>query len=227
MYTIINMNERLKQQFEEQLTYLPAINQQALRSFDWATELVAIGKNYGLHIDELEDLQTETMLLLVGLITAEQYPNEIINRLAISPAEAEKIIEQVNDRIFIPIHDYIVNGGVTQASTPTTIMQSAGFEMTKDDSPVPTSPDTMIRMGGTTPVTQSIPESKPTPTITTSPLQFHPVAENSTQPIVPEIVAIPVPKPPTLTLSKDKLEQVTQNRQKIVDATLQSMDQVS
>lgn len=227
MYTIINMNERLKQQFEEQLTYLPAINQQALRSFDWATELVAIGKNYGLHIDELEDLQTETMLLLVGLITAEQYPNEIINRLAISPAEAEKIIEQVNDRIFIPIHDYIVNGGVTQVSTPTTIMQSAGFEMTKDDSPVPTSPDTMIRMGGTTPVTQSIPESKPTPTITTSPLQFHPVAENSTQPIVPEIVAIPVPKPPTLTLSKDKLEQVTQNRQKVVDATLQSMDQVS
>jgi hypothetical protein len=62
MYTINNMNDKLRQSFEEQLVYLPEINQQALKSFDWATELLAIGKNYGLHIDELEDLQIETML---------------------------------------------------------------------------------------------------------------------------------------------------------------------
>jgi hypothetical protein len=41
------MNDKLRQQFEEQLTYLPDINQQAMRSFDWATELISIGHGYG------------------------------------------------------------------------------------------------------------------------------------------------------------------------------------
>ncbi len=220
------MNKKIRQQFEEQLAYLPTINQEALKAFDWATELVGIGKNYGLHIDELEDLQIETMLLLVGLTSPDNYEKELIERLAIPPSEAEKIIEQINERIFTPIHEYIVNGG-NKPTTPATIMESAGLQIT-DDTPVPTtaSPASLVRVGGEHPTGQSLPESKPTPVTPSSPLQFHPSEIKSIQ---PEVVARTEPiaqKPPIINLSKEKLEQVSQNRQKTIDATLQSMDQI-
>lgn len=232
MYTYFNMNEKLRQQFEDQLTYLPAINQQALRSFDWATELVAIGKNYGLHIDELDDLQIETMLVLVGLVDSDQYQNELINRLAISPTEAGKIIEDINKRVFTPIHDYIVSGGQKAESTPTTIMESAGFQMTTEDAPVPSANTVpLVRTGGDTPLAQSLPESKPVvpmPVIPPSPLQFHPTEEKSTEPtpIAEMPVTTPIAPVPSIPFSKEKLEQVYQERQKAIDTTLQSMDPV-
>ncbi len=243
------MNDKLRQSFEEQLVYLPEINQQALKSFDWATELLSIGKNYGLHIDELEDLQVETMLVMVGLVQVKDYPNELINKLAISPAEANKIIEQVNDRIFQPIHDYIVNGGPKVVTTPTGVMESAGFEITDDDAPVVTKTDNFTRVGGVAspmqtiiaddvkPVPQSIPvqpiistETTPAPVTVsgTTPLQFHPEEEKSTTPSIPVQPIISTETTPALiTLSKEKLEAMYHDRQKTIDATLQSMDQVS
>lgn len=212
MYTINNMNDKLRQSFEEQLVYLPEINQQALKSFDWATELLAIGKNYGLHIDQLEDLQVETMLVLVGLVQAGDYQNELITRLAISPSEANRIIEQVNDRIFQPIHDYIVNGGPKVVTTPTGVMESAGFEITDDDAPVVTKTDNFTRVGGVASPMQTIIADDVKPVPQSIPVQ--PIISTETTPAL-------------ITLSKEKLEAMYHDRQKTIDATLQSMDQVS
>lgn len=224
------MNEKLRQQFEEELVYLPEINQQALKSFDWATELLAIGKNYGLHIDELEDLQIETMLVMVGLVPPENYQNELITRLAISPTEANKIIEQVNERIFTPIHDYIVNGGPKKTTTPAGVMESAGFEITNDDTPLTPVADKLVRVGGVPQPIQMNPDinpvPQPTPTTTpVSPLQFHPEESKTT---TPEIPTQPLPPEPVATtqLSKEKLNALYHDRQKTIDATLQSMDPV-
>lgn len=233
------MNEKLRQSFEEQLVYLPEINQRALKSFDWATELLSIGKNFGLHIDELEDLQLETMLVMVGLVQVKDYPNELINKLAISPAEANKIIEQVNDRIFTPIHDYIVNGGSKVIDTPKGVLESAGFEITDDDAPLVTKTDNFARMGGVASPMQAIipdditpvpsqPVTAPVITTGTTPLQFHPDEEKTPTATIP---VQPIPVTPTtpapVVLSKEKLDTLYQDRQKTIDATLQSMDQIS
>lgn len=237
MYTVINMNDKLRKSFEEQLVYLPEINQQALKSFDWATELLSIGKNYGLHIDQLEDLQVETMLVMVGLVQVKDYPNELIMRLAISPSEANRIIEQVNDRIFTPIHDYIVNGGPKVVTTPTGVMESAGFEITNDDAPLVTQTENFVRVGGiASPAQPTVEAVKPVsqPVITqapittgTTPLQFHPDEEKSPVADIPA-QTIPVETAPApVMLSKEKLEAMYHDRQKTIDATLQSMDQVS
>lgn len=220
------MNETLRQSFEEQLVYLPEINQQALKSFDWATELLAIGKNSGLHIDELEDLQVETMLVLVGLSQPSEYQNELITRLAISPTEANKIIEQVNQRVFKPIHDYIVNGGPKKPTTPAGVMESAGFEITNDDTPLTPVADKLVRVGGIAPSMQIPPEVNPvTQSAPVSPLQFHPEESKTT---TPEIPTQPLPPEPVATtqLSKEKLNALYHDRQKTIDATLQSMDPV-
>ncbi len=208
------MNDTLRKTFEEQLTYLPAVNQQALRSFDWATELVGIGKQFGLHIDQLEDLQIETMLVLVGVVSAEDYENELITRLAVSPSEAEKIIEQVNEKIFVPIHDYIVRGGPdTPAPTSAEIMQSAGFSFT--------APEPVV----TEPVAQPITFQSQTPLPTpepSNPLQFNPGSPVLDVPIPETIIPTNTTQIPS---PKEKLEKLYQERKKVIDMTIQSMDQ--
>ena len=220
------MNEKLQQTFEEQLTYLPSINQQALQSFDWATELVGIGKQYGLHVDQLDDLQIETMLVLVGVVSADDYPNELITRLAISPSEADKIIEQVNDLIFTPIHDYIVRGGpIMNPTTDTAIMADAGLQMTNQDiTPItPTNP--LVRVGGESMVQPVINASvSNTVTPSSSPLVFNPQTTPKTQPVEVPATVLPTNEP-TIMTSREKLEKIYQDRKKNIDATLQSMDQ--
>lgn len=219
------MNEKLKQQFEEQLTYLPDINQQALKSFDWATELISIGHGYGLHVDQLEDLQIETMLVMVGLTPPDQYETELITRLALSPIEATRIIEEVNKKIFSPIHDYIVRGGPEKPATPATAMESAGFKMTTEETPINMPDDVMVRMGGSNPAVQSIPETKPTiiNQPNSAPLQFNP---NTTPDIAPITITPEPTVHPSIQLSMEKLEKMVHDKQQIVDATIQSMDQV-
>ncbi len=211
------MNEKLRQTYEEQLRYLPDINQQALKSFDWATELLAIGKGYGLHIDQLEDLQIETMLVLVGIVSPDRYENELIERLAVSPAEAAKIVEEVGNRVFTPIHDYILAGGVKKPVTPTNALESAGFQMTTDETPINLETP-IVRQGGGLTMNQSIPDTRPTPV---APLSFQPNAAAAipTQPVAP------APQP--VSISREKLEKVYQERMQQVDTTLQSMDQVN
>jgi hypothetical protein len=220
------MNDNLRKTFEEQLTYLPAINQQALRSFDWATELIGIGKQYGLHIDQLDDLQIETMLVLVGVTSADDYPNELITRLAISPSEADKIIEQVNDRIFTPIHDYIVRGGPVALPDDTAIMANAGFQMATnpllENQPV-VSNNRPIAASNPTPI---INQPVITPTIVStpvaSPLTFNP--QTTPTPVAIPTTVLPTNPSPVMS-AREKLEKIYQDRKKVIDATLQSMDQ--
>lgn len=220
------MNENLKKTFEEQLTYLPAINQQALRSFDWATELIGIGKQYGLHIDQLEDLQIETMLVLVGVISADDYPNELITRLAISPSEADKIIEQINDRIFTPIHDHIVRGGpISSPISDAVIMENTGVQIIKQ-SPTPQynqlsqTQSTVSEKSDPLQPIQQIQTAQPN----TNPLTFNPTPTNTVVDIqIPETI-IPSTEPIIIS-GQEKLEKLYQQRKKIIDTTLQSMDQ--
>lgn len=206
------MNENFQKTFEEQLAYLPEVNQRALRSFDWTTELIAIGKQHGLHIDELEDLQIETMLVLVGLVAPDDYESELINRLAISPAEAGKIIADINTHVFIPIHDYIINEttpknvSINPNPVPVNDLERVGISITQDDQPVTTPTGPLARVGG------SVLNQKISSPSNSTPLQFQPGA-----PIVPPVQS------PTPHLSMQKLQQLHQQRQKIIDTTIQSM----
>lgn len=114
------MLDHIQNVYEEQLVELPAINQEALKSFDWQKKLFEIARKYGLHIDQTEDFWTETMLVLVGLEPADGYEGKLMTELAIAPADAVKITTDINAQIFGPIHDFIVRGGpVIEKKSPT------------------------------------------------------------------------------------------------------------
>lgn len=201
----------MREQFEEYIQYLPEVNQHALRSFDWATVILNVGKKNGLYIDQLEDLQIETMLVLTGQVSAEDYPNELMNRLALSPAQAEKIIFDINQQVFTPIHDYILDQENKEIKVPTEItapqpisfgspLEQAGIYPTVDDAPTPTPEVSLSRVGGVRTLGTSIPETRP--------VQFSPQVKTTS------LEQAPMP------LSMEKLRRLHQQRQHVIDTTL-------
>lgn len=225
------MNEKLRKDLDEQLAYLAPINQQAIQSFDWATELVAIGKQYGLHIDEIEELQHETMMVLVGLVHGQDFTDHIITKLALAPTEATKIVEQVNERIFGPIHEFIVRGGPEKKElSETAIMENAGFQMIQKQEPIIPEPvSTPIQPIEATPISpiletppyESIPVTQNSPI---SPLTFNPQNTGPTPLDTIPVTQTPI-KEPLVMSSREKLEKFYQQRKQIIDASIQSMDQ--
>ena len=102
------MTDKLKQIIKEEVVKLPKEKQEAIDSFDWVSISENIGKKYLLSEDEINDLQTETLLILVGLENPNLYALNIENNVGTSKNEAEKIVEEVNQRRFTPISNLFV-----------------------------------------------------------------------------------------------------------------------
>jgi hypothetical protein len=66
-----------------------------------------ISKKYLLNEDETETLQLETASFLLGLVNEESYTINIEDSVGISKNEAEKITEEINQKIFTPIYTVI------------------------------------------------------------------------------------------------------------------------
>jgi hypothetical protein len=108
------LSSNLQSILDNRLRYLPDITRKAINSVDWPSELVTIGKKYGMHVDEMEDFQSVVMRAMTGLLAPDKFESELISALALSPANAEKILLDVNDHVFEPIHDYVMNKGAAQ-----------------------------------------------------------------------------------------------------------------
>lgn len=96
---------------DSRLRYLPEITGQAIMSIDWPTRLIAIGKKYGLHIDDMESFQEVVLKSMLGIIDPDRFESSLLESLALSPANLDAVIDDVNDAILEPIHDFVMNQG--------------------------------------------------------------------------------------------------------------------
>ncbi len=99
------MTEKLKQTIQEEVMKLPKDAQEAINSFDWVNISGEIGRKYLLTEDEINDLQVETLLVLVGLEDGEYFAQNIENNVVTTKDEAEKIDEEIFKKIFTPINN--------------------------------------------------------------------------------------------------------------------------
>ena len=98
------MTEKLKQIIKEELVKLPKESRDAINAFDWGKVSEEIGKKHLLDESEINDLQVETGLVLVGLTYGDSYALNIENNVGTTKDEAEKIVEEANQKIFMPIY---------------------------------------------------------------------------------------------------------------------------
>lgn len=102
------MTEKLKQTIKEELQKLPKENQQAIDAFDWVKTVEDVGKKYLLSENEINNLQIETLLILIGVEDPDSYTRNIENEVGTSREEASKINEEILEKIFIPINGVLV-----------------------------------------------------------------------------------------------------------------------
>lgn len=105
------LSSSLQSVLENRIRYLPEITGKAIQSVDWATKLVEIGKKFGLHMEDIEDLQGVVMKSMVGLLVPARFEDNVISATALSPRSAEQLIAEVNAQILDPIHQYVMSGG--------------------------------------------------------------------------------------------------------------------
>src|ERR1035437_6211516 len=103
----MNTHEKLKEAIKDEVLMLPKETQVAIASFDWLGESEKIGQSNNLTDDEINDLQTETALVLVGLTDPYHYAKKIENEVGTTKEEAEKISLESFQKIFTPLVDKI------------------------------------------------------------------------------------------------------------------------
>jgi hypothetical protein len=102
------MTEKLKTVIKREINKLPKENQEAINAFDWVKTAEEIGKKYLLTESEINDLQVQTLLVLIGLEDSDYYQQNVEREVGTSKNEAEKIAVEVVQKIFTPISNIII-----------------------------------------------------------------------------------------------------------------------
>lgn len=103
------MTEILQQKIKDEILKLPKVKQDAINSIDWIKKVEEIGQKFGLIEEEVEKLQLETGLILSGMVNLNDLPYDIQNRVGLNESDAEKIIDELFQKIFDPIAFVITN----------------------------------------------------------------------------------------------------------------------
>ena len=90
-------------QVNQALQQLPEHIQKTINEFPWAQETMSIGQHYGLSINQIDVFQLETLKVLVGLVRADQYQNQLRNLLGLPKEEAGQLVAEANNNIFSPL----------------------------------------------------------------------------------------------------------------------------
>lgn len=125
---------------KKRVAQLPSYIREALSKIDWAREIVEIGKKHGLHVDEMGALQTETVMVLVGLVHPNDYAKNLRTELHIPRLTVDLIVEDVNEKIFKNIRQALIDFLITEQQEaenpqPEKIFESTGIELSAEKAP--------------------------------------------------------------------------------------------
>ena len=102
------MTDQLKQIIKDEMAKLPKENQIAIGALNWEKITEEIGKKFFLQEDEINTLQTETFLILIGLEEPDAYAENVEENVGTSKDQASKIVEEMAQKVFIPISDILI-----------------------------------------------------------------------------------------------------------------------
>jgi len=110
-----------KEQLQEQYKNLPPKIQALMGSASTIDNIIAIGKKYGLHIDQLNILSEEVSLILYGIEKPANFNANLRKYLGVSEDVANLITYDINQQVLAPIKEEIkeLYSPLTDKKTPT------------------------------------------------------------------------------------------------------------
>lgn len=113
---------------------LPEAIKEAITSVDFSNHLQTIGRNNGLHIDELDALLEEVGFVMLGETHSKDFPEKLGKRLNITQEKLTPLIKSIDDEIFQPIRSALME--VTAKPAPTITQSQASVTTTPPNKPL-------------------------------------------------------------------------------------------
>lgn len=133
------------EEITKKMTSLPEEIATLLYSFEMTSIITKVGEKNGLHIDQLDKLNTETGYVMMGLTDTKDFPAIIMEDLAIDQAKADAVARDISDMLFEKIR-----GAMGKTS----------------ENPTPAAPATNKILAPITPTAPLVPEIAPVVSIT-------------------------------------------------------------
>lgn len=129
------MQQYTEDQFLEKYASLPQELKTAMSSIESSDIIQAISKKFGLQIDQMGELASETGFVLLGFTKPEEYIKNLKNRLQIDPQKAKEIALEINSQIFSKVKESLKRlhgiGGEEKKETETKTPASSPLELIK------------------------------------------------------------------------------------------------
>ncbi len=103
------MDVNVKNTFKSQFERLPKELRDAVTATDLRAKLFTLTQKYHLHIDKAGTLENEVVLVLMGMELPSLFVGNIQRELELSPENANALAKDVNEQIFHPIHEQLIN----------------------------------------------------------------------------------------------------------------------
>ena len=100
--------DELQIKIEKARMELPEDTRAAIDTVDWRGVIMQIRNKEGYDFIQLSELETETELLLCGLANPENYPRQIEKGMGISHEAAQKLVSEMNEKIFKKIKEELI-----------------------------------------------------------------------------------------------------------------------
>jgi hypothetical protein len=109
----------IEKRVKERFATLPKKLQEAIQGADVSEKLRAIALKHKLHIDQGQELENETLLVMLGFDVVEHFKENIKKALRIQEELAEAITTDVHNDIFLSIRELLKESTTPQEKTET------------------------------------------------------------------------------------------------------------
>lgn len=106
---------QLQQKIAEYYAKLPSDVQKSFSGMEWMENLKMISTAYSLTAEQIQILGTETTLAFLGIIHLDEYENNLIKELNLSKELADKMIAEINEKIFKSLRGQLAQTFTTNA----------------------------------------------------------------------------------------------------------------
>lgn len=100
-------NDLLQQKINEARNLLSKDTKEAINSVNWRFIIEGMKNKY--NTDQIDNLETETELLLSGITTPEEYQKEIQTRLNLSMSETTNLLNEMDTLVFKKIQEKLIS----------------------------------------------------------------------------------------------------------------------
>tara|TARA_B100000745_G_scaffold294549_1_gene237672 strand:+ start:33268 stop:33771 length:504 start_codon:yes stop_codon:yes gene_type:complete len=88
---------------KKQLTKVPPQIGHYLESDAYPQVMRSVIEKYKLHLDTAQKVETETTLLLIGLVPPNEYEQKLVEKAGVPKEQARMITKDMNDQVFKPL----------------------------------------------------------------------------------------------------------------------------